>query len=656
MSSLILTILLSMPGTAVLKEGSTETSDRAKAYYHFSLSRFHREGAAHERAVEELKKALNHDPESSELHSWLALSLAETNQLRAAIDSCRKSIKLDAENPEPRLLLGKIYLTLVQQGRAEVLENAISNFSNYLNLVPNDPDALFPLAGLYFSSQQWSKASEAYALLRGIRDNIPGVDLRHAQALANLSRTEEAIEVLQGSLTENKELGRKLSLLGHLHNSLDHIDKAIEMYQRAREVIRDDAHRSDVGFSLGTLLNRRGRFDKAIAVLSEVVEYSYDLQTRVELGKAYEGRRQYLTAVEKFQIVLDENPNHLEANYYIASSLRKLGRRNKAIRHLEALIALTADEPVQGHSRTRFRQFLAVLYQESHQHEKAIDLFRALSKEHPDNQKIKLGLVYTLKEAQLLSPALHLSGSLYQEAPDNTNVAITHARMLSASDQLRAGVKILKKQLRKEKKGAGDLEKIEEYYISTSQLYSEHSKHRKALHVIQDGLAENPDSERLTFHLGATLEQLGKIRSAEKQFKKILNKIPNHAVVLNYLGYMLAERGTRLNEALKYIERALAQDPHNGAYRDSLGWVYFKLNKLDLAEKNLMQAFKVNDSDPTILEHLGDLYVRLGDESKALTYYKKSVSWAKDHEKSEKVRAKLIALEKRSPMKPPLHK
>ena len=115
MGSLILTILLSMSGTAML-EGSTETSDRAKAYYHFSLSRFHREGTAHERAVEELNKALSHDPESSELHSWLALSLAETNQLQAAIDACRESIKLDAENPEPHLLLGKIYLTFVQQG------------------------------------------------------------------------------------------------------------------------------------------------------------------------------------------------------------------------------------------------------------------------------------------------------------------------------------------------------------------------------------------------------------------------------------------------------------------------------------------------------------------------------------------------------------
>ena len=655
MSSLILTILLSMLGTAIL-EGSTETSDRAKAYYHFSLSRFHREGTAHERAVEELKKALRHDPESSELHSWLALSLAETNQLQAAIDACRESIKLDAENPEPHLLLGKIYLTFVQQGRVDVLENAISNFSNYLNLVPDDPDALFPLAGLYFSSRQWSKASKTYALLRSVRDNIPGVDLRHAQALANLSRTDEAIEILQESLTEDRELGQKLSLLGHLHNSLDHVDRAIEIYQHAREVILDDAHRSDVGFSLGTLLNRKGRFEEAIAVLSEVVEHSYDLQVRVELGKAYEGRRQYSVAVEKFQMALNENPNHLEANYYIASSLRNLGRRGKAIRHLEKLIVLTANEPARVHSRTRLRQFLAVLYQESHQHEKAINLFRTLSKEHPDNQQIKLGLVYTLKEAQLLRQALHLSRSLYQEAPDSTNVAITHARMLSASDQLKAGVKLLRKQLRKAKKGAGDWGEMEEFYVSTSQLYSEHNEHRKALHVIRDGLAENPDSERLTFHLGATLEQLGDIRSAEKQFKKVLDKTPDHAVVLNYLGYMLAERGTRLNEALEYIERALAQDPHNGAYRDSLGWVYFKLNKLDLAEKNLIQAFEVDDSDPTILEHLGDLYVKLGDKSKALTYYKKSVSWAEDHEESEKVRAKLIALEKRSPIKPPRHK
>ena len=77
---------------------------------------------------------------------------------------------------------------------------------------------------------------------------------------------------------------------------------------------------------------------------------------------------------------------------------------------------------------------------------------------------------------------------------------------------------------------------------------------------------------------------------AESLFKEILKENPSNAVVLNYLGYMLADRGVRLDEAVRYVKEALAVDPRNGAYLDSLGWAYFKLNDLENAEKYLLEA------------------------------------------------------------------
>jgi len=82
--------------------------------------------------------------------------------------------------------------------------------------------------------------------------------------------------------------------------------------------------------------------------------------------------------------------------------------------------------------------------------------------------------------------------------------------------------------------------------------------------------------------------------------------------VLNYYGYMLADRGVRLEEATAMIQKAVALDPNNGAYLDSLGWAYYKQNKLAEAEENLRKAADRQSHDPTILGHLGDVYMKLG--------------------------------------------
>jgi tetratricopeptide (TPR) repeat protein len=75
---------------------------------------------------------------------------------------------------------------------------------------------------------------------------------------------------------------------------------------------------------------------------------------------------------------------------------------------------------------------------------------------------------------------------------------------------------------------------------------------------------------------------------------------------------MLADKGSRLQEALKFIRKAVDMEPWNGAYLDSLGWVYFKMGEYELAEDNLRKAVQRTQSDPTVHMHLGDLYEKTG--------------------------------------------
>jgi Tfp pilus assembly protein PilF len=124
--------------------------------------------------------------------------------------------------------------------------------------------------------------------------------------------------------------------------------------------------------------------------------------------------------------------------------------------------------------------------------------------------------------------------------------------------------------------------------------------------------------------------------------------------VLNYYGYMLANRGIRLEEATALIQHAVQQDPDNGAYLDSLGWAFYKQNKLSEAEEYLQKAVDRQGSDPTILSHLGNVYLKLGQNERAAGLLERSLAaWQKtspaDYEpdKVSEIDAQLKTLKKR---------
>jgi tetratricopeptide (TPR) repeat protein len=106
----------------------------------------------------------------------------------------------------------------------------------------------------------------------------------------------------------------------------------------------------------------------------------------------------------------------------------------------------------------------------------------------------------------------------------------------------------------------------------------------------------------------------------------LISREPNNAPALNYLGYMLAERGERLDESVDYIKRALAIDPDNGSYLDSIGWAYFKDGKLDLALDHLKRAADMLTTNSVVQDHYADLLFRMGRYDAAIDAWNKALS------------------------------
>ncbi|HKK21651.1 MAG TPA: tetratricopeptide repeat protein, partial [candidate division Zixibacteria bacterium] len=133
----------------------------------------------------------------------------------------------------------------------------------------------------------------------------------------------------------------------------------------------------------------------------------------------------------------------------------------------------------------------------------------------------------------------------------------------------------------------------------------------------------------LLFSLGAAYEQSGQVPEAESTFEEIIARSPDYAPALNYLGYMLADRGERLDYARKLIEKAVEVKPDNPAYLDSYGWVLYRLGNFKDALKQLKKAVSL-DSDPTIFDHLGDTYKALGNLSDARVWWQKALELSPD--------------------------
>jgi tetratricopeptide (TPR) repeat protein len=171
-----------------------------------------------------------------------------------------------------------------------------------------------------------------------------------------------------------------------------------------------------------------------------------------------------------------------------------------------------------------------------------------------------------------------------------------------------------------------------------------------ALNKAEQVSTKPEDKQYVAFLRGSTYERQKKYDEAETEFRKVLAAEPQSAVTLNYLGYMNADRGVRLEESLNYIKQAVSLEPGNGAYLDSLGWAYFRLGKYDLAEENLNKASQHMGSDPSVQEHLGDLYQRTGrlklaaaHWERALEEWNKTVAAEVDTDAQAKVQQKLDA-------------
>tara|TARA_B100000945_G_scaffold319884_1_gene328248 strand:- start:93 stop:2321 length:2229 start_codon:yes stop_codon:yes gene_type:complete len=159
------------------------------------------------------------------------------------------------------------------------------------------------------------------------------------------------------------------------------------------------------------------------------------------------------------------------------------------------------------------------------------------------------------------------------------------------------------------------------------------------------GTASTARDARLT--LSTICQRLGESDDAVEWLEQVLDTDPEDPGALNDLGYLWAERNEHLLRAEQMTTKAVAADPDNSAYRDSLGWAYYRLGKFTKAKAELEEARKLNDSDGIIYDHLGDTQLQLGDQQQAQKMWQRALELLdaeKDAKQIDLIRKKIEQL------------
>jgi Tfp pilus assembly protein PilF len=161
-------------------------------------------------------------------------------------------------------------------------------------------------------------------------------------------------------------------------------------------------------------------------------------------------------------------------------------------------------------------------------------------------------------------------------------------------------------------------------YKSLGIVYLQQKKFQEARNTFKLIIDLSPSDAEAHFYLGSIYNELKDNISAEKEMLRAIELKPDYHEALNFLGYLYVEENKNLEQAQAMIRKALEIEPSNGAYVDSLGWLYFRKGKIEEAVKELEKASSLLE-DPVIYDHLGDVYFKAKDTQKAKVSWEKSL-------------------------------
>jgi len=640
--------------------------DRSAAYYHYALAHMYEEQVTvygrsdlANKAIQEYRLAIDADQSSEFLNASLAELYVKTGRIRDAVLEAQDIIKRDPKNLEAHKLLGRIYLRSLGDmpggsTSENVLKLAIEQYEEIVKLEPDSVDDHLLLGRLYRLNNDLQKAEAELKTAIKLDPSSEEAVTTLAILYTDEGDTQHALQVLS-SVPDSARSAKLYSALGAAYEQRKDYKKAIESYQRAVVLDRDNL---DAIRGLAENLLNDGQTDAALEQYKVIADANpEDAQTYLRIAEIYRRQGKYDLALEDLKKADAMVPDSMDVPYNIAAVYQAQGRYDDAIKILQDLLKKTEKTDSSAYSqadrnnRAIFIERLGMIYRDQENYTAAVDTFRKMLNLGDENQRSGYQeIIDTYREAKQWPQATAAAKEAVQKMPGDRDLRMVLDAQLADTGEADKSLADVRSMLN----GSPD---DREVYLRLGIMYTRVKRWKEAeeaLNKAEQMSTKTDDKAAVWFLLGDTYQREKMFDQAEAEFRKILESVspndPQAAATLNYLGYMNADRGVKLEESLNQIKQALAFEPNNGAYLDSLGWAYFKLGNYDLAEENLTKATVHMGSDPTVQEHLGDLYQKTGRLKLAAAHWERAVEeWNKtvpaeqDSEEFAKVQQKLDA-------------
>ncbi len=631
------TMVAQAPATAKVTDPSSP--DRSSSYYHYGLARLYEDMAVNagrsdyaSQAVEQYKLALDADPNSRLLQDGLADLYFKIGRIREAVAAAQDQVTKNPDDFEAHALLGKVYLRSLGDMQSaqsgQMLQLAIGEYEKLAALKPDDIETHLLLGQLYGLNHDSAKAEAQFKLAQGIDANSEEVALNMARLYSEQGDPKRAADVLNGIPVDDRSPRIEFAL-GASYEQMKKNKDAVAAYHRALDLEPDNL---DTERALANALSNDGQLDEALKVLQGIVAAEpQDGQSQIRISDIQRRQGHYEDALKTLQKAKPLAPDSLELTYNEALIYDSLGRYDEAIAVLSKLVTDTerADGKYSDGEKTNrsiFLDRLAILYREENKTAEAVATYKKLMALGGDYVKSGYsGQIDAYRDAHQWREATAVAAEVAKAMPKDRSIQLMYAGQLADTGKVDEGVALAKAQLAAT---AGSPEERDSR-LALATMYTRLKRWQEASAELDkaDALATKPDEKLYVYFLRGSLYDRQKMYDeAEAQFRKALEIDPQNPTVLNYLGYMLADRGVRLPEALAMIRKAVDLDPQNYAFLDSLGWVYFKSGQYALAEENLRKANERGNSDPTVHDHLGEVYEKTGNLKMAVAQWERSMT------------------------------
>lgn len=618
---------------------ASSTPDRAAAYYHYGLAHLYQDMAVSAgrsdyatQAVEEYKLALNADPNSRLLQDGLADLYFKIGRIREAVSVAQDRVAKDPNDVDAHELLAKIYLRSLGDMRTpqagEMLQLAITEYEKLAQLKPKDIETRLLLGQLYGLNHESAKAEAQFKEAQKIDGNSEDVALNMARLYSDEGDSKRAADVLNGIPVGDRSARIEFAL-GATYDQLKQPHDAVAAYRRALNL---EPGSLDAERGLANALLADGKLDEALKVLNQIVALEpQDAQSQIHISEIERRQGHYDQALATLEKAKPLAPGSLELSYNEALIYDSLGRYDDATGVLTKLVSDT-DHPDGKYSdgekanRAIFLDRLGIIYREQNKTPEAVAAYKQMVELGGDFAKGGYqGEVDAYRDAHQWKEATAAADAAAKAQPKDHAVQLMYAGQLADTGQADQGIALAKAQI----SSTGSTPDDRDAYLALTQIYTRLKRWPDAAAALDraEGLSKKPDEKLYIYFLRGVLADRQKhYEEAETEFHKALAIDSQNATILNYLGYMLADRGVKLPEALTLIRKAVELDPQNGAYLDSLGWVYFKSGQYALAEENLRKATERISTDPTVHDHLGEVYEKTGNLKMAVAQWQRSMT------------------------------